>query len=130
MDSGNTTDSAESSPRIKAEDQDVRYPGSNQGFCDLATPRIPQETEESGGNIDNNTLLKNDSDRGFGTDTLTSFPGDWQHQSNSNASMHIVHSNGEGDNDDIDDHTSKKPRLRLAHACDRCRRRKIRVRLD
>ncbi|KAH8086933.1 fungal-specific transcription factor domain-containing protein [Filobasidium floriforme] len=37
--------------------------------------------------------------------------------------MHVVHSNGE---EDGDDHTSKKPRLRLAHACDRCRRRKIR----
>ena len=31
---------------------------------------------------------------------------------------------------DMDDHQAKKPRLRLAHACDRCRRRKIKVSLN
>jgi hypothetical protein len=50
-----------------------------------------------------------------------------QHQPNPNAGLHIMHSGSDNGGAETDDHTSKKPRLRLAHACDRCRRRKIRV---
>lgn len=118
MNSGSTSTSASSSPRIKAEDDSGRFIGHGTQGQPFSAPDGKQGSFED--------LLTS-----LGQATPSNEQQGPQHQPNPNAGMHIVHSNSneEGDFEDGDDHTAKKPRLRLAHACDRCRRRKIRASL-
>ena len=113
MNSGSTSTSASSSPRVKAEEDDGRFVSHDGHVESFSALGSKSGSFEDLFTSQGHALL---SDGQPGT----------QHQSNPNAEMHIV---GEGDGEDGDDHTAKKPRLRLAHACDRCRRRKIRVNL-
>ena len=121
MDSGNNSSSAGSSPRVKAEDQDGRFVDFNQSSGSGSTP-VGQTYESQ---ISQDFFTAKHLESQYTGDENVDLTADQSHQPNPNAETHIA--NGEGENEDTDDHTSKKPRLRLAHACDRCRRRKIRV---